>query len=123
MDSVPLLTFFVPCLNEEGLVSKTLDTIRVVMTERGHPYAVIVVDDASTDGTADEVVAYQKKHPAMQITLLRNRFTRGLGRNYFIAAQHARSEYFMITRGDACEPPEMINAIISRLGQADAIIP
>lgn len=119
----PVITFFVPCLNEEGNAGHTIDTIVEVMKKKALPYAIIVIDDASVDGTVGEIRQCQKQYPCVDIRLIVNRFTRGLGRNYFIAAHHAQSEYFMIVNGDSSEPPEMIDTIVSRLGEADAIIP
>lgn len=117
------VSFFVPCLNEEGNVGRTIDTIVGVMKNAGGPYEIIVVDDASTDGTVREVEERRKRHPETRIQVIRNVFCRGLGRNYFIAAQRANQEYFMLVNGDAAEPPETIQTIVSLKGQADAIVP
>lgn len=117
------ITFFVPCLNEEKNVGWALDTIVELMGELGKPYEIIVVDDASVDGTVEKVLEYCQHHPEARINLIKNPFCRGLGRNYFIAAQRARGEYFMTVCGDAADPPEAIRAILSYMGKADAVVP
>lgn len=117
------ITFFVPCLNEQGNVGRAIGRIVEVMADVGGPYEVLVVDDASTDGTVADVEACRARYPAVPIRLVRNRFRRGLGRNYFIAAQRARGEYFMLVNGDAAEPVETIRAIVAAKGKADAIVP
>ena len=117
------VTFFVPCLNEEGNVGRCIDRIAQTMKEMGGAFEIIVVDDASTDGTIAEVEGSRRRHPDVRIELIRNPFTRGLGRNYFVAAQKARHEYYMMLSGDASEPPETLRAILSLKGQADAIVP
>ncbi|MBI2870545.1 MAG: glycosyltransferase family 2 protein [Candidatus Omnitrophica bacterium] len=117
------LSFFVPCLNEEGNVGRTIDTIVQVMNERAHSYEIIVVDDASVDGSKAEVMDRRERHPGVRIEIIQNRFVRGLGRNYFIAAQRASGEYFMLVNGDAAEPAESIRTLVSQLGCADAVVP
>jgi glycosyltransferase involved in cell wall biosynthesis len=47
-----MLSFIVPAHNEELLLGKTLAAIHAAAREAGAEYEVIVVDDASTDGTA-----------------------------------------------------------------------
>jgi cellulose synthase/poly-beta-1,6-N-acetylglucosamine synthase-like glycosyltransferase len=46
-----MISFIVPAYNEEQFLGATLHAIRAAATDIGQPYEVIVVDDASTDGT------------------------------------------------------------------------
>lgn len=117
------ITFFVPCLNEEQNVGRVLDTIVEIMGEVGAPYEIIVVDDASVDGTVEKVLERCQHYPQARISLIKNPFCRGLGRNYFLAAQRARGEYFMTVCGDAADPVEAIRVILSYMGKADAVVP
>ena len=117
------VTFFVPCLNEERNVGRTLDTIVALMGELGTPYEILVVDDASADKTVERVKERRQRYPQAQISLIKNPFCRGLGRNYFIAAQRARCEYFMTVCGDGADPVEAIRVILSYMGKADAVVP
>lgn len=118
-----LVTFFVPCLNEEGNVGRTIDNIVKMAGELEYSHEILIVDDASVDGTIAETLESQLRHPRTWIEVIQNPFCRGLGRNYFIAAQRARGEYFMLINGDAAEPPESIRRILSHLAEADAVIP
>ena len=117
------ISFFVPCLNEEGNVGRTIDNIIQVTGELGLTYEILVVDDASMDATVAEVEQWQQKYPNVSLHLIRNPFCRGLGRNYFIAAQRASGFYYMLLNGDAAEPIESIRTMLSHLEEADAIIP
>lgn len=117
------ITFFVPCLNEQGNIGPTIDTITSIMRDFPEPYEILVYDDASTDETVPEVLEQCTRYPSAHIELIRNPVCRGLGRNYFLAAQRARGNFFMLINGDAAEPPESIRAILAHRGQADAIIP
>lgn len=117
------VSFFVACLNEEGNIGRAMDTVVEVMRDFKNPYEILVFDDASADRSVAEVMDRCRRYPGTRIQLIRNRFRRGLGRNYFLAAQRARGAYFMLVNGDAAEPPESIRLILSRLGEADAVVP
>jgi glycosyltransferase involved in cell wall biosynthesis len=48
-----VITFIVPAHNEEQLLGRTLAALHDASAEIGTPYELIVVDDASTDRTAE----------------------------------------------------------------------
>lgn len=119
----PTISFFIPCLNEEGNVGCAIDRLIEVMRATPHTYEILVVDDASTDGSVAEVLGRRQRHPDVAIELIRNQTCLGLGRNYFLAAQRARGEYYMLINGDAVEPADSIRAMLAHLGEAGAIVP
>ena len=47
-----MISFIVPAHNEERYLGRTLHSIRAAAAALERPYEIIVVDDASTDGTA-----------------------------------------------------------------------
>jgi glycosyltransferase involved in cell wall biosynthesis len=48
-----MISFVVPAHNEQACLGRTLQAIHDAACAIGKPYEVIVVDDASTDATAD----------------------------------------------------------------------
>ena len=48
-----MLSFIVPAHNEEHELPATLRALRQAADAAGHAYEIIVVDDASTDATAE----------------------------------------------------------------------
>ena len=48
-----MLSFVVPAFNEERELSASLEATRAAAESAAHPFEIIVVDDASTDATAD----------------------------------------------------------------------
>lgn len=54
------MSIIIPAHNRAGLLSETLDSI---FNQSFRDYEVILVDDGSTDGTADLIQKYLKKYP------------------------------------------------------------
>lgn len=82
----PRLSVLVPTWNAEKTVERALES---VLTESTIPLEVVVVDDASTDGTADIVAALAERDP--RIVLLRLRVNGGVS--------NARNRGLEIVRG------------------------
>lgn len=96
---IPSFSFIVPALNEEKNLPAVMDEIALVTQESGVlDYEVIVVDDGSTDGTADAVagLSFQRGN----ITLLRNVTRKGVGKSFLAGAAIARKDYCLIVPGD-----------------------
>jgi len=73
--SVPDYALIVPAWNEEAVIAQTVGQLRTVAKELGRPYELVVVDDASSDRTAElaeaagaRVVRVEKR----QIAAVRN---------------------------------------------------
>jgi glycosyltransferase involved in cell wall biosynthesis len=117
------LTLFVPCLNEAERVVPTLETIRSALAELPYSYEVIVVDDGSTDNTAQVVEHYCRSNPEMPVHLHRNKKNLGLSCSFVDAAFRGRGRYYRLVCGDNVEPKQSMIKILSEIGAADIIIP
>jgi len=117
------LTFFVPCFNEEKNIANTLDAIISAIIRTTLTYEIIVVDDKSQDLTKEVVREYISRNESRSISLIENKFNKGLGRNYIDTSFVSNGAYYMLINGDNAEPEETIFTIISRVGKADMIIP
>ena len=74
------------------------------------PDELIVVDDHSTDATAQRVEEFRAAHPEVDLTLVRKERRQGLARNYVDGAFLGRGKYYKIVNGDNAEPKESIRA-------------
>src|SRR5262249_24627923 len=119
----PDVTLFVPCYNEEVNIAATLATILEACRRVACSYEIIVVDDASTDRSAEIVSNFQAKHPAAPIGLICQTVNHGLARNFSEAAAWGKGKYYRIVCGDNVEPVETQVAILSRMYHADLVIP
>jgi len=52
-----------PAYNEEGNVEPLIERIREVFEPTGMVYEAVIVDDCSTDGTRDKLLALKQKYP------------------------------------------------------------
>ncbi|MHB9024885.1 MAG: glycosyltransferase [Armatimonadota bacterium] len=70
------------------------------------PYELIVVDNASTDGTADWLTAWQQEHPSTRVIVHARNLGVAQGRNAGLRA--ARGQYLVCLDDDASLAPEQL---------------
>jgi dolichyl-phosphate beta-glucosyltransferase len=75
--SAPRWSVIIPAFNEARRLPRYLDEVVAFFDGRGEPYEVLVVDDGSTDGTAEVVREFARAHGAVR--LLREAVNRGKG--------------------------------------------
>ncbi|MDO4623500.1 MAG: glycosyltransferase [Eubacteriales bacterium] len=91
--------------NGEKYIEEQLDSIRC---QTRVPDEVIVVDDASTDGTWDILVEYRKKYPAFPLQLFRNAENRGFRNNFLTALTECSGDLqFLADQDDIWEPDKV----------------
>lgn len=120
--SIPLITFFVACYNEEGNIADTLDVIREAVRRVRITYEIIIIDDASTDRSVEIIREYIDRNPEENIKLYVNPENAGLGANFGEAAFLGTGTYFRLVCGDNCEPVETIEKVLKEIGKADMIL-
>lgn len=74
-----LLTVIVPCLNEEHTVGITLEEIYAAAPDLPVEVRVMMIDDGSTDGTADRMLELCEQYPGARRVV--NEKNLGLGRS------------------------------------------
>ncbi|MGH9185584.1 MAG: glycosyltransferase family 2 protein [Acidimicrobiales bacterium] len=97
------LTLFFPMWNEEEIIGRTVDAARETgddLSERGDiaGYEILIVDDASTDGTAklaDELAAADDR-----IRVVHHAENRGLGGSVRTGLAEARGDLILYTDAD-----------------------
>lgn len=71
MRRVPQLSVIVPAFNTERTIVRCLESLDAQGSDN-FPVEVIVVDDGSTDGTADVLAAYEAEHPFVRVVAVEN---------------------------------------------------
>lgn len=105
----------IPAFNERDGVGPTVDRVRATMVATRLNYEIVVVDDGSSDGTAEEA----ERHGARVIALAENR---GYGAALKAGILDSRSDHVLITDADGTYPADAIPALIANMGDADMVV-
>lgn len=105
----PLLTIIIPAYNEERRLPMTLPIVVDFAKEQGYPVEVVVVDNASTDRTAEIVRAVMAEHP---IVSLLYQPIRGKGAAVRKGMLEGRGEYLFICDADLAMPVEQVTRFL-----------
>ena len=73
--STPHLSVVIPAYNEAARLPKTLARLHAYLEGRRFPYEIVVVDDGSSDGTAEQA----REAGGSAVTVLRHEPNRGKG--------------------------------------------
>ena len=104
-----MISFVVPAHNEERLLGRTLAAIRSAARELGQSYELIVVDDASTDGTA--AVARQNGARVISVAFRQIARTRNAG------ARAATGSTLIFVDADTVVSTSAVRATLEALAQ------
>jgi glycosyltransferase involved in cell wall biosynthesis len=102
-----MISFIVPAYNEELLIGPTLAAIHVAARDSGEPYEVIVVDDGSTDRTAE--VARESGARVVRVECRQIAGTRNAG------AREAAGEILIFVDADTVIAPPTLRATLAAL--------
>lgn len=119
----PLISLFVACYNESGNIVDTLCTICDACTEVGISYEILVIDDASTDGSVEIIHKWMNDYPMVPIRLIKNSKNQGIARNFIAGSRLAKGEWYRMVNGDNVEPKETLITIFRKIGYAEVIVP
>jgi dolichol-phosphate mannosyltransferase len=115
------ITLIIPALNEEEMITPTVQQILACVDGRFLDYEVLLVNDGSTDATGELMEHLAATNPRIRVFHhLRNL---GLGSSYRLGIAEARHQYVMLLCGDGGMPASSLPAIFDRIGTADIVIP
>ncbi len=117
-----LLSVLVPLYNEEEFIGPLLERVLRAPLPDGMTREVIVVDDGSTDGSAEIVEQMAACRPA-ELRLLRHPRNTGKGAAISTALQQARGEFTIIQDADLEYDPNEYRYLLKPLldGRADVV--
>ena len=116
------ITLFVACRNEQGNIGRSLNEVMRALEIYPYSYEMIVVDDASTDGSIAEIEDFMRHHPNVNITLKRNTRPRGVNHNICDAAMLGRGRYFQFISGAFQNRIDTLRTVFDLLGSADLVM-
>ena len=122
-ESSPELSIIVPAFNEEARLGRSLTRIRDYLAGTGRncrQTEVIVVDDGSTDGTADLVRHFIPAFPNLR--LISNGRNRGKGYSVRHGMLEAKGKIALFTDADLSAPIEEMEKLLQALETVDVAI-
>jgi glycosyltransferase involved in cell wall biosynthesis len=109
----PFLSIVIPAYNEASRIGATLEKIAKYIRPKTWAAEVIVVDDGSTDQTAQLLREAAARLPAMRV--LRNDPNHGKGFSVRRGALEARGEFVLFTDADLSAPIEETDKLLAAL--------
>ncbi len=91
----------IPAYNEAGHVAEEIREVERALQGTGWSYEILVIDDGSTDGTAEAAAA-------TGVRVLRRARNRGYGATLKLGVDAARHEWILITDADGTYPASAI---------------
>lgn len=106
----PQLSLVVPVYNEAGNVAPLVRTAAETLGQLGRSHEIILVNDGSTDGTADEIAALAQEFPACrELRLPQNQ---GQARALLAGLREAQGDYLLTMDGDGQNDPRDFPALL-----------
>ena len=112
------LSIVIPAYNESLRIGKTLEEVRKYAAAKPFETEVVLVDDGSSDRTAEIFREFQSRCPGTRV--LRNQVNRGKGYSVRRGVLEARGQVILFTDADLSAPIEEADKLLAALESAAA---
>jgi glycosyltransferase involved in cell wall biosynthesis len=118
-----MLSIIIPAFNEENTIIHILDKVLEVNLINNLEKEIIIVDDFSSDNTANLVLEYSKQKPELILNLHKQLFNQGKGAAIQKGIKLATGDYVVVQDADLEYDPEDFNLMLKPLieGRADVV--
>lgn len=115
------ISIVIPAYNEERRLPATLDKVLAYLDAKDYPSSeVIVVDDGSSDGTAQVIDRYQSADP--RVRLVSNPGNRGKGYSVRHGMLEAEGEWRLFSDADLSAPIEELDRLLTAAKEQGAAV-
>ena len=110
--SKPIYSIIAPIFNESGNIQELYRRIREVLDSTGESWEIILIDDGSTDDSADLIRQYAAQDARVKPVI----FARNFGHQIAVTAglDYSQGDAVVIIDSDLQDPPEVILDLISK---------
>ena len=120
MNNVQKLSIVVPAYNEAATIHRILDRIKAVQLVADIAKEIIIVNDASSDGTGDAIAAYKEANESLDIRYFAHEVNQGKGAALHTGIREATGDYLVIQDADLEYDPAEYNDLLQPVLKADA---
>jgi len=106
------LSVVIPCFNEKNTIEQIVDLVKSV---EGIDKEIVIVDDASTDGSIDTLKVIQQRNP--DIKVIYKAVNKGKGDTLKIGFQHTTGNYVIIQDADLEYDPQDYKKLLRALDE------
>ena len=114
------LSIVIPAFSEREVLPRALDTIKAIAEAENISYEIIVVDDGSTDETADLIDAAHATTPEIKGIVLSRQF--GKEAALFAGLKHASGKAVITLDADLQHPPSLIPEMLEHWRKGAEIV-
>ncbi len=117
------LSIIIPVYNEAATIANLLDKVIAVDLAGNIEKEIIVVNDASTDGTGEVVLTYRQANPKANIQYFEHEENKGKGAALHTGIARATGDYVIIQDADLEYDPNEYNYLLRPVldGHADVV--
>jgi glycosyltransferase involved in cell wall biosynthesis len=119
-DRLPPFSIVVPCFNEVGCIRSTVEVLAEFAV--AHGAEIIVVDDGSTDGSAQLLEELEGSADVAGLRVVRHTSNSGYGAAIKTGVRRALAELVVIIDADGTYPCERIPDLVGATAGADMVI-
>ncbi|MCK4765128.1 MAG: glycosyltransferase family 2 protein [Candidatus Aminicenantes bacterium] len=112
------ITIIIPCYNEADSILKTVEKLHGVMRQSERDFEIIIVNDASTDDTAEKLTEITCK----EVKILANDFNLGYGASIKNGIETSSFSWIGITDADGTYPIERFPDLFEHMEKYDMVV-
>lgn len=120
---VSKLSIIIPAFNEEATIRTILDSVRTMTLPEGIQRELVVVNDSSSDQTAEIVRSYMAEYSNTEISFFEHEVNKGKGAALHTGIDKASGDYLVVQDADLEYDPEEFALLLKPIlnGHADVV--